>query len=328
MTTPQVLPIRTPEDILALVLAVLGFKPQDSLVLVTKTRNASFHARVDLPEDLAQLKYVVAHLCEAAVLNGAQHAILVAYTDDASHALLAADLMSDALTDVGIGCGWGLREYDGRWFEVEDTEGAGIEYDLTDHPLLLQSRFDDREVYASRDELAASLRGTREEIGCVAECVEAGADRLAEEFKRRRHSPQVIREWMADEVEWALELITAGRDPGDGELARLLLALTFIEIRDRVWMLIDRASAGDWCRFWKAVVRRTPDDLVPAPASLFAFSSWLAGDGAAAWCGIETALDADPDYSLAQLVAQALQGAIPPTVWVPPGGADVPPLAG
>ena len=57
--------------------------------------------------------------------------------------------------------------------------------------------------------------------------------------------------------------------------------------------------------------------MLAPPASLLAFAAWLSGDGALAWCAIDLARQADPDYSLANLLAEALEGAVPPSAWSP-----------
>jgi hypothetical protein len=46
---------------------------------------------------------------------------------------------------------------------------------------------------------------------------------------------------------------------------------------------------------------------------LLAFVAWQAGDGALASIAIERALDADPGYSMALLIADALHAGLPPS---------------
>ena len=52
-------------------------------------------------------------------------------------------------------------------------------------------------------------------------------------------------------------------------------------------------------------------------ATLLAFAAWLSGDGALAWCALDRARTADPDYSMAALVERALTCAVPPSSWEP-----------
>ena len=51
-------------------------------------------------------------------------------------------------------------------------------------------------------------------------------------------------------------------------------------------------------------------------AAVLAVCAWVDGDGAAARVALDRALDADPAYSLAGLVAAALDTGTPPWTWV------------
>ncbi len=84
-----------------------------------------------------------------------------------------------------------------------------------------------------------------------------------------------------------------------------------------VWAGITRDLADQHVRLWTAVVVQCPLELLAAPASLLAFAAWLSGHGALAWCAIDRSLQSDPDHNLARLVAQALDGAMPPSAWQP-----------
>jgi len=43
--------------------------------------------------------------------------------------------------------------------------------------------------------------------------------------------------------------------------------------------------------------------------------AWLAGQGALAWCAVDRSREADPDYGLAGVLAEALTSAVPPSSW-------------
>ena len=63
-------------------------------------------------------------------------------------------------------------------------------------------------------------------------------------------------------------------------------------------------------------VRCTSGVAVAPTAAALAVCGWVAGDGAAARVAVERALAADPSYSLASLVAAALDTGAPPWTWV------------
>ena len=98
-------------------------------------------------------------------------------------------------------------------------------------------------------------------------------------------------------------------------MARLLVAITDIRLRDAAWLQMQRHTARRHVELWTDVLRRTPEELVAAPACLLGFAAWLAGQGALAWCAVDRCRAAEPDYGLAECVAVALDQAIPPSDW-------------
>jgi hypothetical protein len=65
---------------------------------------------------------------------------------------------------------------------------------------------------------------------------------------------------------------------------------------------------------WTDLTRRAPDEVRAAPASMLGFASWLRGDGARAWCALDQ-VPADRPYSMAAIVASALQNGLHPREW-------------
>ncbi|MEO3745983.1 DUF4192 domain-containing protein [Plantactinospora sp. B5E13] len=97
----------------------------------------------------------------------------------------------------------------------------------------------------------------------------------------------------------------------DDELAWLSLLLVHLPTRDEAWQ---RTGGEDWqLALWTDVLRRSEPDLVAAPATLLCFAAWRAGQGALASVAVERALEAQPDYSLALLLAETLRAGIPPS---------------
>ena len=70
--------------------------------------------------------------------------------------------------------------------------------------------------------------------------------------------------------------------------------------------------------FWSDVVRRVPDEAVAGPASMLAFCAWQEGNGALAQIALDRAQAAQPDYSLASLLREAVSAGLPPRAAVPP----------
>lgn len=310
--------LRNEDDLLALIPYTLGFTPEDSLVLVTIGRDsAPFHARIDLPDVPADLPDVVAPLVVAARRNRAANAMVVVYTDDECLAEEAADLLVDALSAGGVECLVALRADGRRWYplgldHLDPRSLVGVGYDIRDHELTSQSVLDGRVTFRNRSELADSLAAADpdevEEVLGAHGCLAPLDDR----------APRPL---LTSEAGWLIEAVARqlhGVAPfTTAEVARVLRAVARQEVRDVVWCAITREEAAAHVRVWRDVVRRSPEELVAPAAGLLAFASWLAGDGALAWCAIDRSLRSDPDHTLARLVAQALEGAVPPSAWHP-----------
>ena len=320
MTNTTTLRARTPEDLLAAVPCVLGFRPADSVVMLTFTSappGQAFHARVDLPTDARDHPEVVALLLEPVVRHRVDRVAFVLYTDDAA----AAEALAAALWDVFEGEGVDvidvLRADGRRWYGLGPgaaTDG-GRPYDDRSHPFQAQAVLDGRVTLESRDELAATLVGTDlaaiEAVGAAAsECSPLGA----------RHRPAEAR-WVRAALLRAVRVPSddpvSGPRLTDAEVGGLVAACREVEVRDVAWALMSRTDARRHVEVWCDVVRRCPTELLAAPASLLAFAAWLAGDGALAWCALDRSALADPDYRMAGLVAHALEHALPPSTWTP-----------
>jgi hypothetical protein len=331
MTRARTQRLRTPEDLLAIVPCLLGFHPEDSLVLVCLGEaGESFHARVDLPTDAQDVEDVVAMLSETVRRHGIASVAVVTFGED--HWLCAAVVgaLHDRLERHGARVEIAVRATAGAYYlladgdDGSDSASAGTPYDVSSHPFTVQAVLDGQVVLGSRRELADSLVGTDAEAIAA---VRRAADRAQRRLDNvRRHplgppAPQQGRDHEVAEGRWVRERIR--RHASDGarmdsdDTGRLLVALESIEVRDVAWAELTRSTAADHVRLWRDVVLRTPPDLMAPPAGLLGFAAWLAGDGALAWCALDRCREADPDYRLAHLLATALANGIPPTAWRP-----------
>jgi hypothetical protein len=125
-----------------------------------------------------------------------------------------------------------------------------------------------------------------------------------------------------------------GRIDSFAHLAWLAVLLSDIRVRDDAWARMTPAHREEHCRLWTDVVRAAATDFVPAPASLLAFTAWQAGNGALAAMAVDRALAADPGYSMAHLLAGAIEAALPPAAARMPmtpaavAASYTPPIAG
>lgn len=298
-TGPTTLTARNPEDLLAVVRVVLGFEPTDSIVMLTLGARHSCHARVDLPDDPGDLADVADLLLRPAAGHGATAVVFVLFTDDDQCARRCARVLRRRFERGGVAVLESLRVDDRRWHALSGPPRttAGVPYDVSAHPFVAAAVLDGRVLHGSRDALAATLVSRPDDVAAVEGALP---------------QPEASGEWVA---RLASRHAAASTSPTDEEAARLLVAVADPHVRDAAWSRILRSEARRHVELWSGLVRRCPDDLLPHAAGVLGFAAWLAGDGALAWCAVDRGREVDPDHSLVRLVADLLEGAVPPAEW-------------
>jgi hypothetical protein len=141
----------------------------------------------------------------------------------------------------------------------------------------------------------------------------AARARLAHELDQHQPGEQAAA-WRCREGSKALRAALAaagqGQPLGDWQVAWLCLLLADSQVRDLAWAGTGRDPAQ--LRLWSDLTRRAEPELVPAPASLCAFTAWYRGDGVLARVAVQRALAADATYRMALLMRQVLDAGISP----------------
>lgn len=293
---------RTPDDILAAVPILIGFTPEESIVMLTLGPQPCFHARIDLPAGPEDWPEVFERLLTPVLTHGVSRVAFVVYAARAQGLRALGDALVWHFEEHSIRVVDALHADGRRWFPLlPGFVGTGVPYDPGAHPITAQAVFDGLVTFGSRADLAASIDPAPELVAGVA-CALADLPPTP--------GP--------DEADW-IETVLPGRGApaclGTPEVARLLRAVQDVELRDRAWLRMRRCDAELHVEFWTRVVRLAPAELVPAPATLLAFAAWLAGRGALAWCALERCTEVDPGYSLAKVLTRVLDEAVPPHAW-------------
>lgn len=318
---------RTPADLLAMAPYLLGFHPEDSLVVLTfgvpgGSFPGNFAARVDLATEPADQQQVAAEVLAAVLRNEVPRVALICYSHDAVASQQQCTLLRDRLLDADVEVIDIIRADGGRFFHVPELGSAGTAYDLASHPFTAQRVYEGDVVLGSREQLADSLIAPVDEETVAA--VQEHVDRLHAAVSDSPEGGPTLLRTEARWVQRRIRLHLRDRRPlGAADAGRLLALACLASVRDVAWGEMSRATARHHVGLWRDLVRRCPDDVLPPAASLLAFAAWLAGDGALAWCAVDRALASDPDYSMAHLVAEALAGALPPTAWTPVPEGDL-----
>ncbi len=314
---PSTFLARTPTDLVAVVPAVLGFHPQDSVVLLTfGPPGGAFHARVDLPVAAAEQEAVAEVLVDAVLANRVRRAAVLLYTEDVEVALSQGELLVGRLLDRDVDVIEMLRVDDGHWHTVPEDGSPGTAYELETHPFTAQRVFQGHVVHRDREELADTLVGTDEDDAVA---VALAATRFADLVTSSGESEQSPRGFLRSEASWLRRRLPSRHEHraslGAADAGRLLVLASLLPTRNAAWAEINRENSSLHVDLWRELVRRSPRDLLPGASSLLAFAAWQHGDGALAWCAIDRCLEADPDFSMAHRVAELLMRAVPPSAW-------------
>lgn len=296
--------ISSHEDAIAAVPHVLGFHPQESLVLLPFNQALPW-VRVDIPataDDCAALwegSLRDALATHARRADGPVGMAVLCFTTDRENAAVTSRDIGRRLGEIGIRIPVRLWTNDSVWVEFNTSATGKCSQDAADMMAVTSVYGGSVRPAMSRETMAASMAGNREPV--------AG---LLEEW-RAAHTAGAEGEWAGTRV---AQFLDDGARISDADTARLLVAVQTTSTRDALWGQMTRETARDHQALWIDLTRRAPDQVRAPAASLAAFSSWLAGDGAKAWCALDQ-VPVDQPYSMAAIVAGALEAALPPSEW-------------
>ena len=302
MTRPATLRAKNPADLLAMVPYLLGFHPEDSVVLVSLgAAGTPVHARQDLPADPTRSPRWSHDLARSPSAPAVDRVAWSSTPTTSSSADAVGRELSRVLGDAGAGSPLACVRADGeRWYCLGDGDGScrgtarpsGTPYDLARHPLTLEAVLDGRvrarqPARRSRDSLVGDDpdevergRRPRDRRGGRRGAPLAGPDRVA--------APAPGRSRGAGCSTGSAGSSTTGGGSTATTSAGWWSRSARVEVRDVAWAQMSRADAARHVDLWRDVVRRSPARAAwPHRRPCSAFAAWLAGDGALAWCAVE-----------------------------------------
>lgn len=308
--------IDSPEAAVAAAPYLIGFTPQDSLVLLLLGEDGRLQVslRVDLSggADLAWLQTVLDGIPEDPMPVAA---LIIAYADEfpaeyaqaagmwVMHVLLPA---LDVLDVVLVAEGQYATLQRGQ---VSPSDGEPLA-ELTDHPVVAACVASGLVRLPSRDHLESQMHP-------VLDCVYAAVDELLGRIRTGDYERQ--RDRLEDQ---ALMVLCGSADLSPEEVADVARACADVHIRDPLLALLLREKDEPTAtplhhlrtRLLYCLVH-TPGRWAGGVAATLALLAWADGDGAAALMATDRAQQADPANTLAPLVARALQFGMPPSTW-------------
>jgi hypothetical protein len=312
---------------LAVIPHLLGFHPDRSLVVVgldAPRGRVRLAFRYDLPDppDPARSREIAEHA--TGVLRKRQISMAIAAGYGAGTLVTpVAEPLRAALRGARITLRDLLRVEDGRyWSYVCQDPGCcppeGILFDGLAHPAaaaLAAAGIDARPDRASLAGTLAPVTGpAADSMHQATERALRRAEDLIAAAPRDADAMQPVIDAGRAAVREAIGTYRrGGQITDDDQVAWLAVTLADLRVRDDAWARMDPKHRAAHRRLWTDLIRRATEPYVPAPASLLAFTAWQSGEGAMANIAIERALAADPGYSMAHLIGQAVDAGLPPS---------------
>lgn len=311
--------LNCPGALIAALPAVLGFVPENSLVLVSLDGGELGSVmRVDLSEELVDR---VDHLAEVAAAAEPEAAIAVIVDAEGAHCpgcneeyqQLCA-VLAEALSQHDIEL-WAAHVVDrvalgGRWHCVDGCGSGGEVDDPSASPLAAAAVLDGRRLYRRRADLQAVV--AVDDPARSASLADAVGRRAARREAACRVDPAGCARRDVQNAMAAASRVGGGDTLCDSELVELGCALSDVQVRDTLYALAVGENAGEAESLWALLARALPPPWRVEALVLLAFSAYARGDGPLAGVSLEAALRCDPDHRMAGMLDTALQSGLRP----------------
>ena len=307
--------LTSPHDLLAAIPFLIGYHPQNSLVLVSlKDGAVGMAMRVDLPRDIAIEGYDL--LASHFVREEAEAALIVAYTDQPSADCESILInTSAALVRAGIDIKESLIVRNNRFRSMLCTDPTCCPPEGTAVPALDSSRIAAEHVIAGHPMPFESVDGLVQSIAAVPSSFESLWQDEVQAFWVSSDAEE-INDLQRDGATAVIDLAgeyREGRGAEDRELAaRIIGRLSDIQVRDFALGSHSDETADFYWAMWRDLLRIAPRGFVAPVASLFASMAYERGEGALAHKALDRALHDDDHYSLALLLRRVFTAGWPP----------------
>lgn len=306
--------LTSPHDLLAAIPFLIGYHPENSLVLVAlKDDSVGMAMRVDMPTDIAPESYDL--LASHFQREAADAALIVAYVDSQSDPEAVLINTSAALLRAGISIKESLVVSDGRYRSMlcHDSEccpplGSPI-------PDIDSSRIAAEHVIAGHPMPFANVSGLVQSIAALPSAMEESWQSEVRAFWIESDSESLLdlqRDGATAVIDLAGEY-ALGRGAEDRELAaRVIGRISDIQVRDYALGSHNDETADAYWQMWRELLLIAPRGFVAPIASIFAALAYERGEGALAHKALDRALADDERYSLALLLRRVFTAGWPP----------------
>lgn len=310
--------LHRPAALIGALPSILGFVPENSLILVTlEGTELGSVLRVDLLDDLVDNIEPLA----AVAASAAPRAVVAVIVDGIGACCPACDdrnrrilsVLNEELScrEIVLASAYIVDRVarGGRWRCADGCGSAGLVDDPDSSPLTAAAVLEGRRLYGRREDLQAAIAPDDEtRSAAVAALIgDAAAGRAA--------GGGVARHQIRRELAQVLAVVTelaAGGEPTESELAQIGCLLSDMLIRDTLCALAISVRSIEAERLWSLLARTLPLPWRAEALVLLAFSAYARGDGPLAGVSLEAALRGVPRHRMAGLLDTALQSGLRP----------------
>ena len=301
--------ITSPQALVPMIPAILGFLPRRSLVIaVVADGQLGVTMRIDLtPSIIDNLDQIV----ELAVRQGADAVVAVVVDDTGTDHRLLIDALTVAMAERHITVAGAVSVTEitagATWECIQDACGASGQIDDPQAtPMALAAVLSGRTIFGDRSELTELIQVDQAAAAELIPVLQQHAIAPADDEAPRRSAEALLA---------AIARLDDGGDlPDSAALAALAAPLTDVRVRDMMFAtaLSDRAAAAE--QLWLNMARVLPGHHRVEALCLFGFAAYSRGDGTLAGVAFDAARTEDRQHTLSRLLDEALQGGATPEV--------------
>lgn len=329
--------IAEPGEFIAAIPAMLGFRPERSLVLAVlcaeegKPGGAVIDlvVRFDLaeqaperPTDTATTAAAAARVCARPGVVG----VLAVIVDDrpraagpssrVSYPVLAELERLLAARGVPVRGAWAVSAIEsGRsWHSVRGPRRRGRVPDPAASPVALSHVLGGRPIRRGRTELTALVAVDAELREQVSAEISGAADRAHDHYAAAARAGDALgySRRALEQVLWQIANVDSGARLSARELADIAVALRDRRVRDTMFALASTVHADAAERLWIHLTRAASEGDRAESAALLGYFAYVRGDGPFAGIALDIALEADQDHPMAVLLHTALASGMRP----------------
>ena len=317
--------LTSPHDLLAAIPFLIGYHPENSLVVVSlKDETVGMAMRVDYPDHLPEAAY---NLLASHLLRDQSHgALIVAYVP--KDRLDGEDVLRElagALARVDINVQESICVKDGRYRSVICRDRQCCPKDGTEVPQINSSRIALEHVFQGKPMPFPNVETLIQSLDSLPLARErewiAAVEKFAPPQDEAQHQGDVLqsgealshfqRDGAGAVIDLAEKFQAHGISQDHDLMARVIGRLGDIQVRDFALGSYDEESHAAYFLMWRHLIRIAPRGRVAPVASLFAAIAYEQGDGALAKCALDLALIDQPGYSLALLLRRVFNAGWP-----------------